>query len=169
MNDPLAIYLHDHLTGSHFAIKLLNSLHEQYKDEDLGRFAMALSAEVKRDQDTLQQIIDHVGRAHFDLTEAVGWAAEKVSHFKLRRDDPGGGLGTFEALEALSLGIRGKLALWRALPLIRDVDQRVPAEDFGRLAVRADGQFANVEAQRLQLIHSTFRPQPGAAGVRTLM
>jgi hypothetical protein len=158
LHDPLAIYLHDHLAGSHFAIELLDSLHDRYKDDDLGRFALALSAEVKRDQDTLQQIIDHVGRAQLDLTEAVGWASEKVSQFKMRRDDSGGRLGTFEALEALSLGIRGKLALWRALPVIREVDQRVPAEDFGRLAVRADGQFGSVEAQRLQLIHLAFRP-----------
>jgi hypothetical protein len=44
MSDPLAIYLHDHMAGSHFAIKLLESLHDQYKDEGLGQFALALCA-----------------------------------------------------------------------------------------------------------------------------
>jgi hypothetical protein len=53
MNDHLATYLHDHLAGSHFAIKLLDSLHEQYKDEPLGKFAHAVCAEIKQDQDTL--------------------------------------------------------------------------------------------------------------------
>ena len=85
MNDPLATYLHDHLAGSHFAIKLLESLHDQYKDEELGHFALGLCAEVKRDQDTLQQIIDHVGKATLDLTEVVGWVGEKASQFKLHQ------------------------------------------------------------------------------------
>ena len=160
MNDPLATYLHDHLAGSHFAIKLLDSLHDQYKGEELGHFALALCAEVKRDQDTLQQIIDHVGKSTLDLTEVVGWVGEKASQFKLQYDDSSGGLGTFEALETLALGIQGKLALWQALPLIRDVDARVPSEDFGRLAVRADEQYTSVENRRRQLIHATFLQKP---------
>src|SRR5260370_41973330 len=109
MSDPLAIYLHDHMAGSHFAIKLLESLHDQYKDEGLGQFALALCAEIKRDQDTLQQIIEQVGEAHFDLAEVAGWVGEKASQFKLQRDDCGGGPGTVEALETLALGIRGEL------------------------------------------------------------
>ena len=79
MNDPLATYLHDHLAGSHFAIKLLESLHDQYKDEELGDFALGLCVEVKRDQDTLQQIIDHVGKATLDLTEVAGLGGREGS------------------------------------------------------------------------------------------
>ena len=111
MSDALRIYLHDHLAGSHFAIELLESLHDKYKDEALGTFALTISAEVKRDQNTLQSIVEKVGPAHLDLTEAAGWLAEKASRLKLRRDDPSGGIGTFEALETLALGIRGKLEL----------------------------------------------------------
>ncbi len=161
MNDPLATYLHDHLAGSHFAISLLDSLHDQYKDEELGQFALILCADVKLDQETLQQLIEQVGGAtHLDLMQAIGWVGEKVSQFKLQRDDRGGGLGTFEALETLALGLRGKLALWRALPLIREGDPRVPPLDFGHLAVRADEQFTRVEQQRLRLVHDTFRTKP---------
>jgi hypothetical protein len=95
-----------------------------------------------------------------DLTEVVGWVGEKASQFKLQSDDSSGGFGTFEALETLALGIQGKLALWQALPLIREVDARVPSEDFGRLAVRADEQYTSVENRRRQLIHATFRQKP---------
>jgi len=163
MNDPLATYLHDHLAGSHFAIKLLQSLHEQYKEGELGRFALALSAEIKQDQDILQGIIEYVGETGFDLTEAAGWIAEKASQFKLQRDETEGGLGTFEALETLSLGIRGKWALWQALPRIQEFDARVPPHDFARLATLADEQFAKVQEQRLRLIPATFTPQPKPA------
>ena len=157
MNDNLATYLHDHLAGSHFAVQLLDSLHEQYKDEDLGQLALELSAEIKQDQSTLEQIIEHVGKTHFDLTEAVGRLLEKVSQLKLGRGDSDRGIGTFEALETLSLGIRGKLALWRALPLIREVDQRVPPKDYEQLLARAHDQYTRVEERRLQLVHETFQ------------
>jgi hypothetical protein len=156
MNDPLATYLHDHLTGSHFAIQLLDSVHEQYKNEELGDFAAALSAEVKKDQETLEGIIQQVGKSHFDLAEATGWLAEKASKFKLQRDDGGAGLGTFEALETLTLGIKGKLALWQVLPRIRAIDPRVPDHDFEKLAARAEEQYSQVEAHRLQLARATF-------------
>jgi hypothetical protein len=56
MSGPLATYLHDHLAGSHFTIKLLESLHQQYRDGALGEFANALSADVQQDQKTLQKI-----------------------------------------------------------------------------------------------------------------
>jgi hypothetical protein len=158
MNDPLKTYLHDHLAGSHFAIQLLDTLHEQYRDEELGTFAAALRIEIKGDQETLRQIADEVGPGHVDLTEVTGWLAEKASQFKLQRDDSGGGLGTFEALETLTLGIRGKLALWKVLELICEVDPRVPNLDFQALAARAEDQFARVEDQRMLLARITFTP-----------
>jgi len=159
VSDPLATYLHDHLAGSHFAVKLLDSLHDQYRDEELGKFAAALCADVKQDQDDLQEIVDQVGRAHLDLTEASGWFVEKASQLKLQRDNSGVGLGTFEALETLGLGIRGKWALWQALPVIREFDARIPDRDFEKLAARADEQYARVERQRIQLIRSSFQPK----------
>ena len=105
MSDVLATYLHDHLAGSHFAIKLLSSLSDRYKDEELGTFARSLAVDVKQDQDTLQQVIDKVGKAKLDLMEAVGWLTEKASRLKLRWDESGEGIGTFDALETLMLGI----------------------------------------------------------------
>jgi hypothetical protein len=67
------------------------------------------------------------------LVEAAAWLGEKVSRVKLRRR-AAGGLGTFEALEALALGILGKLALWRALAVIAAVDGRLGGMDFDHLS-----------------------------------
>ncbi len=157
MSDSLQSYLHDHLAGSHFATNLLGALQEQYKKEPLGEFAGTMLVEVAQDQKILEQIIQQVGTAHLDLTESVGWLAERASQFKLHRDKAGAGLGTFEAVEVLALGIRGKLALWQGLPAIRELDTRIPAFDFGQLASRAEDQFARVDAQRLNLIGSVFQ------------
>jgi hypothetical protein len=157
MSDPLATYLHDHLAGSHFAIKLLESLHDQYGDEPLGQFALRLKADVTQDQETLQRICDQVGKSQFDLAEAAGWFAEKASKFKLQRDDSSGGLGTFEALETLALGILGKLSLWHVLPVIREVDARITDNEYHKLALRAEEQYKRVEALRLMMARTTFR------------
>jgi hypothetical protein len=157
MSDALATYLHDHLAGSHFAIELLDSIHKQYEQEELGEFALALSEEIKQDQAILQAIISQVAEAHFDLMEAAGWMAEKASQLKLRRDDSEGGIGTFEALESLTLGIRGKQALWHVLPVIRQVDARVPDNDYDALAARAEEQFRRVENRRLLMASITFQ------------
>lgn len=159
MTDPLAIYLHDHLAGSRFAIELLKLLQEEYRGRPLGDFANGLEAEVTEDQETLQKIIDCVGRAHTDLKEAAGWFAEKAAHFKLKEDKAQGGIGTFEALETLVLGIRGKLALWQLLPIARTLDIRIPDLDFARLADSAVDQGARVEKQRVGLASTTFRLQ----------
>ena len=159
--EALATYLHDHLAGSHFAIKLLDSLAEQYAGEGLGAFATLMCQEIQADQAVLEQIIEHVGRASLDLTEAIGWLGEKATAFKLSRDADGPGLGTFEALEMLTLGIRGKMALWQVLRAISEFDRRIPAQDFEQLLARAEQQFDQVESKRLELANVVFRPDEG--------
>jgi hypothetical protein len=72
-------------------------------------------------------------------------------------DDHGAtGLGTFEALEFLVLGIHGKLALWRALAILAQTDSRLADFDFEHLASRARTQEASVDALRLQIAPAVF-------------
>jgi hypothetical protein len=70
-----------------------------------------------------------------------------------------GGIGTFEVLETLVLGIRGKLALWQVLPIAREVDPRIPNLDFEKLAASAEEQGARVEKRRLQGPLRPLRPR----------
>jgi hypothetical protein len=157
MSDRLAIYLHDHRAGSNFAINLLEGMKEQKSDSELSGFAKDLLSEIVKDRDTLQKIIDRVGESHTDLKEASAWLAERASRLKLMHDDRMG-LGTFEALETLAVGILGKLSLWDALTVVAEFDDRVRGEDYTVLAVRAKEQHDRVEAYRLRLARSTFSP-----------
>jgi hypothetical protein len=157
MSDRLAIYLHDHRAGSNFAINLLEGMRDQKGDRELAALASRVLAEVTRDRDTLQKIIDRVGESHSHLKEASAWFAEKASRMKLTHNDPEG-LGTFEALETLALGILGKLSLWEALGAIAEFDDRVRGEDYRRLAARAREQHDLVEEYRLRVAHITFSP-----------
>lgn len=156
MDDPLATYLHDHLAGAAFAINLLEALRDQHASEPLGRFAAGLLVEVAADRAVLQKLAAQVNARSNVLKEATAWLGEKISRLKLRRRIAGAP-GTFEALEVLALGILGKLALWRALTVVADVDARLQGLDFDHLAARAQAQHAQVEAQRLEAARTGLR------------
>jgi hypothetical protein len=146
VSDRLAIYLHDHRAGANFAINLLEGMKEQKGAAQLSVFAADILAEVTKDRDTLQKIIDRVGESHTDLKEASAWMAEKASRFKLSHD------------ERLALGILGKLSLWVALSVVAEFDDRVRGENYNALAARAREQHDRVEALRLRVARSAFNP-----------
>jgi hypothetical protein len=155
MIDPLTNYLHDHLAGSVLAIELLESMRGEYKDEPMGQFAAALLVEVKADEVALRKLFERTGIGSDALKELSAWLAEKVTRLKLARSTPGE-LGSFEALEFLSLGVLGKLALWRALAVIAETDTRLYGLDFDRLSARAQEQHAQVENRRLEAARTAF-------------
>jgi len=159
MSNPLATYLHDHLAGSNFATELLKNLQDQHAGEPLGQFAAALLIALEEERQILQGIIDRVGAEPSTLKEATAWVGEKVSRFKLRRASSGE-VGTFEALEALSLGILERVALWRALSVIAPTDVRVRGVDFDALVARARAQHAQVEERRLQIAGTALQASP---------
>jgi hypothetical protein len=160
MSDPLGKYLEDHLAGSGFAIDLLGAIRDQFAGEPLGQFAEGLLVEVEADRTVLKNLAERVGTVSGGLKGLSAWVAEKVSRLKLRRD-ASDGLGTFEALEFLALGVQGKLALWRALIIVGPGDARLEHVDFGRLATRAEIQHAQLEERRLEAARTALRPTQG--------
>lgn len=157
MSDPLVTYLHDHLAGSVVAVKLLEELGNEHGTEPLGRFAAELLADIEADRAVLLGITERLGSQSSLVKDAAAWIQEKVSRLKLRRDE-GHGLGTFEALEFLSLGILGKRALWRALAVIAPEDSRLGGVDFNHLVERAEAQHEKAEHRRLEVARTALRP-----------
>ena len=160
MDDPLAIYLHDHLAGSSFAVELLEKLGSEFMGTPSGDVARELLEQVQIDRKTLEQLIARVGKANTDLHDALGWIAERVSRIKLKHDDPSG-IGAFEAFESISLGILGKRALWEALQVAQSSDTRVTGLDYPALIARAEQQFQRANQYRLELIQSVLRKGTG--------
>ena len=148
MSDSLTTYLHDHLAGSVHAVSLLEFLRDQHDREPLGRFASGLLTEIKQDQETLKELAERIGAGSSELKELAARLSEKVTRLKLRHGADG--LGTFEALEFLELGIHGKWALWRALEAVASSDTRLRGMDFEHLAARAEAQRNSVEERRLE-------------------
>lgn len=157
MRDPLATYLHDHLAGARAAIDLLDSLRDRHPDQPLGRFAAELRAEVAEDRETLQRLAARAGASSNPLKDALAWLAAKASRAKLDRRIAGE-LGTFEALEALTLGVAGKLALWHALAALAPHDPRLDGVDFEALAARASSQHARLERARVARARAALSP-----------
>ncbi len=80
--EDLPIYLNDHLAGSVGALELLDRLIETYKGKPLERFFNDLRNEIHADQDTLQDLIEKIGKEESAVRKAGAWVAEKFSRAK---------------------------------------------------------------------------------------
>jgi hypothetical protein len=158
MTDPLSTYLHDHLGGAKAAIDLLEAMRDGHKDQHLKDFAAYLLIEVQSDRDTLQRLAEKVSGGSNMLKEFSGWFAEKVARLKLGQGS-GEDFRTFEALEFLALGVRGKMGMWKALDVAAgDTRLRLSGCDFKHLAARAEAQYRQVEQKRIQAAKNALEP-----------
>jgi len=159
---PLARYLHDHLAGATYALDLLDGLKENYRGQELGDFAQHLYVEIATDKNTLHALVSRIGPASDPLKDSAAWIAEKVSRFKLSQSDENG-LGLFEALEFLVLGIHGKCELWRALAEVADHHECLGGMNFTALINRAQEQERAVETRRLYAARTVFGARVSAS------
>jgi hypothetical protein len=144
-------YLNDHLAGSVAALDLIEYLRE--KHSDLRAFLGTLSVEIKKDQDSLKELLKILGGEEKQTAKTLGWIAEKISRIKLEIGQiDKNELGVFEAIEFLLIGIRGKKELWRALKTVRPAYPKWEKVNFEDLERRADEQINSVENKRLELV-----------------
>ena len=159
----LGIYLNDHLAGATVALELARRSAARNKGNEVGRFLDALQAEVAEDRETLRSIMGTLGIAESQAKRAAGWLAEKVGRLKLNGRLVGySPLSRVEELEALCLGVEGKLSLWRTLKLTREAEGRLAGVDLERLVQRAEAQRAELERLRVTAAAEAFGGAPPA-------
>jgi hypothetical protein len=142
---PRAAYLNDHLAGSAFALDLLGKMRSQNEGTEFGRMLDALERDIAEDRDALLQVMATLDVTTDTVKQAGGWILEKLS--RVRFDLIGSQeLQRLMETEALSLGIAGKLAGWRALKEASHGDLGV---DLDRLIQRAEDQRRRLEPFRL--------------------
>jgi hypothetical protein len=147
-DDHLATYLNDHLSGAVVAIEHLEDLEATAKD--IAPAVADLRADIEADRKELQELMRELNIAESRTRKAGAWIAEKSARLKMRADDKSTGpLRRLEGLEAVALGIDGKLSLWRALEAAAEKAPALRALDFERLAERAVEQRQRIEALRL--------------------
>jgi hypothetical protein len=155
-DQPLEVYIQDHLAGAYAAMELLGLLRDQHAGRPLGQFADSLLAEVESDRATLEGLARRVGDGSSPLKETMAWLGAKLSRLKLGRTT-GGQLGALEILETVGLGILGKRALWRALKDVAQNGGPFVDVDLDRLIARAEDQYERVEGQRLEAARDALR------------
>src|SRR4029450_4368014 len=123
-NEPLGIYLNDHLAGSAAGAELAAKLRDNKKGTELGKLMAALHHDISQDKDALEELMRHLEVERHPVKEAAGWMLEKLSRLRLNPALTGGAeLTRLLETEALSLGIEGKLAMWLGL---NDADPPAP-------------------------------------------
>ena len=87
----------------------------------LGLVMESLAPQIEQDREALIELMRSWSSSTNPVKQATSWVVEKASRVKfsgMTSGDPE--LGTFMALEALALGVRGKACMWTALKQVAD-------------------------------------------------
>jgi hypothetical protein len=145
----LATYLNDHLGGSVTGRELARRTLSHNRGNEYGVALERVLRQIEEDTDSLLELMRRLDVKPDRIKERVGWAAEKVGRLKLNGQLLGySPLSRLVELEALMLGISGKLAMWHALRLALGDDPRIEGVDVEQLTERAKQQRATVEGLR---------------------
>jgi hypothetical protein len=149
--DPLGIYLNDHLAGATGGLELARRVaragHLPAPPAELQQFAR----EVAEDRDALLRMMGTLGIPIRGYKVWAAWAGEKAGRLK-----PNGHLATrsplsnLEELELMRLGVEGKAAGWRTLRTLADRDHRLDAARLDDLISRARRQADFLEESRIK-------------------
>ena len=149
----LAIYLNDHLAGSTAGRALVNRAAASNRRTAYGPFLDELAREIAEDRDALLGIMGALNVRVDPIKVAAGWSAEKLGRLKLNGRLRGySPLSRVVELEALALGVRGKLAGWHTLETLQD-ERPIPASPpLAELVARAERQLEALESHRRRAV-----------------
>ena len=150
----LGIYLNDHLAGSVMGVELARRAAASNEGSELGSFLSDLVADIEADRTTLKSIMDHLGVSENRVKAPIAWAAEKVGRLKPNGQLTGySPLSRLIELEGLTLGVTGKLALWRTLAATRS---DLGAFHLETLIKRAVARRDGLEERRIEAARAAF-------------
>ena len=149
--EPLDVYLNDHLAGSAAAVELVARIRDNNPGTPLATHMEGLGSEIEQDRDTLAEVMTRLGVVRSTPKQVAGKVLETLSRLRLNERITGSADVTrLLELETLSLGIEGKLLLWRSLSQVAAARPDLAAFDLAAFATRAVSQRAGVERFRLE-------------------
>jgi hypothetical protein len=150
-DDRLSIYLNDHLAGATAGANLARRAAGSNEGTDYGPVLEAIADEIEEDRAALLHVMQRLAVGQDHLKTALAWGAERAGRLKLNGQLLGySPLSRLEEIEALALGVEGKLALWRALNATHGSDPRLAEVDFAELIDRARAQRRRLERLRVR-------------------
>lgn len=144
----LPIYLNDHLMGATAVTELTRRAAREHEHSELGTFLAQLAVEIAEDRRALRRLMVFAGARPALWKVTAAWLAEKLGRGKLNgRILSRSPLSPMVELEAIEIGIYGKLLLWRVL---RAQSIPTPSDvDLDALTARAQRQLEQVESHRV--------------------
>jgi hypothetical protein len=153
----LPIYLNDHLAGSTVGLELARRAARSNRGSAYGQFLDQLATDIRSDRESLLEIMRSLRVGVDRVKVSAAWAAEKLGRLKLNGQLVGySPLSRLVELEALTLGVAGKLALWRALDQLASERPELSNANLQHLIARAQRQFESLEEQRRNAVTDTF-------------
>jgi hypothetical protein len=157
----LEIYLGDHLAAATAGVELVRRAARNNAGNAYGAALRAVGAEIEEDRRTLQRVVQSLGFDEPKLKQVVARVGEKLGRLKLNGQVRGySPLSRVLELEALSVGIAGKIALWESLQALSGVAARLPGTDLEQLVERGRRQREEVEKQRLNAVREGLGQRP---------
>ena len=162
----LDTYLNDHLGGSMLGSDVAEQIRERSEGTSLGDVMATIAPEIQEDRETLIDLMEQLGTSKNPIKQVTAWMAEKASRVKFGGASSGEpDFGLFMALETLTLGVEGKLAMWKALKQIADEHPPLAAVNLDDLIARAESQHDALENERLatsgRVLSPTTTPPAG--------
>lgn len=159
MTKPLAIYLNDHLAGATGGVDLARRAAKALGSTAGGATLSEVADEIAADRDALLAMMKALDVPVRTYKVYLGWAAEKAGRLKLNgRLLSRSPLSSLVELEALTVGIQGKIAGWRTLRVVAEHDDRLNTLRLDELLSRAAAQCDVVEALRVATAARLFGP-----------
>jgi hypothetical protein len=149
-DNPLDVYLNDHLAGAMLGSDLAEQIRSQNEGTSLGQLMESLAPQIDQDRQTLIELMQQLNSSKNPVKQATAWIAEKASRVKFSGMTSGEPeLGRFMALETLTLGVRGKACMWNALRRVADQHPAIASLNLDELVNRARAQEDALERERL--------------------
>jgi hypothetical protein len=146
----LGIYLNDHLAGSVVGGNLAKRIARQNEGNEYGTKVAQIAREIDEDQATLREVMNRAGVRRKQVRLVAARLTEVASRLKRNGRLVGySPLSRVLELEGLTMGITGKLELWRSLEAIEN-GSRIGGLDFAALAARAENQRDRAEDLRVR-------------------
>ncbi len=153
----LGTYLNDHLGGAMAGRDLAEKIASDNPGTELGSFMAGIVTAIEEDRATLEDVMRSVGVEKATVKQVAGRVAEKLGRLRMHQTvtrDPR--LSRLLELEALILGVTGKLALWRTLKELVPREPRLAGVDFEDLVDRAREQLRGLEEHHRATAAETF-------------
>ena len=143
---------------------LAEQIRAQNHGSALGELMESLAPQIEQDRQTLIDLMQQLGSSKNPVKQATAWIAEKASRAKFSGMTSGEDeLGTFMALETLTLGVRGKACMWKALKQVADQHAPIASMNLDDLIDRAHTQEDALERERLTAGTRALANQVGAS------